>query len=738
MILDDKAITIDEMLQYMETMLCHKYDLKNCPDDLKKYVKSHSKRMNKNKVNYYNFICSFDIEDTNLYHYERNEKTGKDEVVADGSTMYVWQFGFQGKVCLGRTWEEFKDFMDRVSALFSTDTTNRLVIWVHNLAHEWAFIYKKFIWLDIFAKDVRKPIRACTYEGLEFRCSYALAGASLGFVGEKMLTRHNVKKGGDFDYTKLRGSNTSLTDEEIGYCVNDCTVLMAYIDEVLEDENTDMAHVRMTKTGMVRNYMKKICVLSKFSSGYKATINELTLEKQEYKYLRQAFQGGITHANIHTVQQTIENVDSFDLTSSYPTVLCSELYPMSKGMKSKRDFKDYEMIDLINRKYLAVFAVKFTNLEATVTSENIISESKCFKSKGIISNNGRVMAADEVTLIITNVDLMNYARFYKWDDAEIYNVIIYRADYLPKQFIWGILDLYKKKTELKDTDEVALYNMAKSQINSVFGDSCTDPVYSKIVFENGRWFCFDGDIEESLKVYNENKTRYNFYAWGVFCTAYARYNLCSAIKSIDETCKQLGVASDYHYSDTDSCKFSNLNRHIDFFNDYNKKIIEKVEACLKYRNIDVEMAKPKTVFGVEKPLGVWDHETKGNPYLRFKTLGAKRYMYECKEKDGSIGLHITVAGVNKKMGAKFLSEIGNDSFESFDFGLNVDAEHSGRLTAHYFDDDLVGTFIDYQGNVCPYHEQSCVCLCPSEFSIKHNSLYEQLITVCKNESGVIA
>lgn len=51
-------------------------------------------------------------------------------------------------------------------------------------------------------------------------------------------------------------------------------------------------------------------------------------------------------------------------------------------------------------------------------------------------------------------------------------------------------------------------------------------------------------------------------------------------------------------------------------------------------------------------MGVWEKE---GDYPRFKTLGAKKYVYEDEKKN----LHITIAGVNKREGAKELGSIEN-------------------------------------------------------------------------------
>ena len=65
---------------------------------------------------------------------------------------------------------------------------------------------------------------------------------------------------GDLNYNLLRGTTTPLTDKELKYCFNDVIGLTAYICEVLENEKVNLAHIRLTKTGQVRNYCFNHCL----------------------------------------------------------------------------------------------------------------------------------------------------------------------------------------------------------------------------------------------------------------------------------------------------------------------------------------------------------------------------------------------------------------------------------------------------------------------------------------------
>ena len=60
--------------------------------------------------------------------------------------------------------------------------------------------------------------------------------------------------------------------------------------------------------------------------------------------LKQGFMGGFTHSNVRYNAITLNNVDSYDFNSSYPAVMVSEKFPLSRPIKveitSKEEFED--------------------------------------------------------------------------------------------------------------------------------------------------------------------------------------------------------------------------------------------------------------------------------------------------------------------------------------------------------------------------------------------------------------
>ena len=227
------------------------------------------------RLKYFNVPCAFDIETTSFSAREENTYF---------ATMYEWTFGIFGLVIIGRTWDEFITMLKRLKRILNLDNEKRVVIYVHNLSFEFQFMRKWLKWTKVFSIDNRKPVYAISDLGFEFRCSYILSGYPLKHLGEN-LSKYNIRKmTGDLDYTKTRHALTPLTDKEIGYCVNDVKVVMAYIFDEIE-LNDGIAKIPLTKTSYARNYCRQKCFAN---STYRAYIRDLTLTPSEFLQLKNA------------------------------------------------------------------------------------------------------------------------------------------------------------------------------------------------------------------------------------------------------------------------------------------------------------------------------------------------------------------------------------------------------------------------------------------------------------------
>lgn len=685
------------------------------------------------------YIDSFYQELNHLYPYEFSDeitneydqlrkiidvfnqnRPDKDYTVRVG-LMYVWQLAINGSVIIGRTWEEFIQVCKAIAEFNHLEKNKRVIIWVHSLAFEMQFIKELFTWTKVFAISNRKPIYAINDMNIEFRCSYILSGYNLATLANNLLKYKIRKLVGDLDYDLPRHEETPISEQEIKYCINDVLIVSAFIQEEII-RNKSITNIPLTATGYARKYVKRNCLNKYNYHKYHNFISGLRLTPAEYNLLRSAFQGGFTHASVRWINKTIRGIiDSFDFTSSYPYVLISEMYPVSSGkmveVTSLKEF--YYYLD----KYCCVFDIEFTDLQPKVLNESYIPVYKCTELVNEISNNGRLFGADKCALAITNVDFDIINQCYTWSGIKVNNFMIYQKGYLPREIIDSILTLYEDKTKLKGVaGKEEEYQHAKALLNAIYGMFCMAIDKDVYTFDNIKgWYKDPCDLNKAINKYNKSKQRFSFYPWALFCTAYSRRNLWSGI---------LEFGDDYIYSDTDSIKCINASDHLNYINRYNTLVEQKLNAMCNYYGFDISRCKPKTVKGVEKLIGVWDWETKGESYTAFKTLGAKRYMYEQDE-----DIHITIAGVGKKKGSEYLSSFDNftDPFNLFSEGLTFPAYATGKLTHYYIDDEIDFTMIDYLGNIKECNSLSGVYLEPTEYNLSIDAAYKDFILYMNGE-----
>lgn len=207
-----------------------------------------------------NTIYTFDIETTSYYLLHNKVYAGityKDltqdekDIVIPQTCMYIWMLGINDKVYYGRTWDEFIEFIELIDKYVPEKKT----IFVHNLAFEFQFLKSVFKINNVFARRSHKVIR-CELEdyNIELRCTLNMSNCALEYL-PKLYGLPVEKKVGDLDYTKIRTSNTKLTEKEMGYCEYDCLVVYYYILQELESyERIDK--IPLTNTGHVRRELK--------------------------------------------------------------------------------------------------------------------------------------------------------------------------------------------------------------------------------------------------------------------------------------------------------------------------------------------------------------------------------------------------------------------------------------------------------------------------------------------------
>lgn len=658
------------------------------------------KQKGKHNDEYYeilNIPVSFDIETSSIKLNDGMK----------GAITYALGMSINGHVCIMRTWSQFIDIIDLLKSKLDLDYNKRIVIYVHNLSYEYQFMRTYFKWDEVFCLKERKVLYARTVDGIEFRCSYMLSSLSLAVTANDLHTYRARKMVGDLDYSLIRHNKTPMTKKEKGYLINDVRVVTNYIKEKIEEDG-DITKIQYTKTGYVRKYCKDKCITNNpKKEKYIALMKNLTLEYNEFLYAINAYSGGFTNACDKNValNKPFIKARGFDFTSSYPYCMVALQYPMSKGVKVTIN-NEKHLKSILNENKAVLMHVRFYNL---VIKEGLhghpLSENKCIVCENPIIANGRVVAADIVDTYITDVDYHNIRKFYDYSKMTfIDEAYVYEYGYLPKEIIECVLDFYENKTKLKDVKGKEVeYAFFKSLLNSIYGEMVMNPVRDIIeapeLSDTEDWSKSKADFHKAIDLYNNSKGRYKSYLWGVWITAWARFNVLSGVY---ECCKEdeNGVV-DYIYTDTDSIKIQNYERHKEYFDKYNEKVLNLLKLSADYNNISLERYMPCTIKGKQKPLGVWDDEGE----LAIKALGAKRYI---ARHDGETV--ITVAGVSKKIGSRALEKKfgGIKALEEFKDGLIFDEDMCGKQKVYYTDHVIFGDITDYLGETLYCEEPTSI------------------------------
>lgn len=611
------------------------------------YTKKKGNVINK----YCNDIFVFDIEVTSAWlkngkviGYKKGKSNEYWNELEHIALCYLWQFSFNDVVYYGRELVEFEEVLKDIPEDI------KVIIWVHNLSYEFHFLNNFIEWSSVFARSPHKPMKCICkkYPNVEFRCSYMLTRLSLESWGKQIGFYKDV---GYLDYEKIRTPLTDLTEKEMKYGEDDCLVVYHGIEKYREMYGS-VRDIPLTQTGIVRKVVKDKLMKNK---EYVRFIKKLIPDNaEEYKMLMNVFSGGYTHANrYYSGEVQTGHIEHYDFASSYPSVMVCEKYPMSKWMYVfEKTFPSDD--DMENNAY--IFRMRFTNIKCN-TFNTYIQSSKC-DGHNFKFDNGRVISADELTMYITEQDWLTIRETYTWETCEILEEYECRKEYLPRDFVDYILELYHNKTTLKDVEGMEdLYMQSKQYINSLFGMAVTAIVQPNIEFDGVEWNVKPLTAEyvnkhlTKLKSNREREKRYFLsYSWGCWVTAYARRNLWKCIISCDE---------DVLYCDTDSI-FVLGNKDFTWYND---EVNSKMKKACEIQELDFKKTRPLTPKGIPKPLGIFAAEDTCNEFV---TLGAKRYV---ERRDTDNKLHLTVSGINK--GAV---ELLNDDIENFVDGFNFDKD----------------------------------------------------------------
>ena len=667
------------------------------------------KKIEGKKKKFDNNIYTVDIESTSYIVLDDviypaikyNEIDDKEkERCSKCSLMYIWQFGINDVVYYGRTWDELKSFL----SLINKDIPEKKFLFIHNQAFEFQFMKSVLKFTDVMARKSHK-VMTSFLEDYNFivKCSYFMSNTALENL-PKVFNLPVKKLVGDLDYNLIRTPETPLTDEEMGYCENDILVLYHYILRELETYET-VKNIPTTSTGKVRRELQDI---TRTNFKYKRLVNKsVNTDPHIYNMLMDAFAGGYTHSNYIYTDEILENIDSFDETSAYPYVLVAYPFPSSEFKYCRARTKEE-----LNPNLCYLLRVKFKHVRSKYYN-TFLSMSKCKNIKGGKYDNGRIIEAEELETVLTDVDFYFYLDAYKLE-YEILECYWANKRLLPKTFINFVLDKYVAKTKLKNVEGKEVeYSKEKNKFNSLYGMSVTNTIRDEVQYNTdlGTWEeipLSNKDIEDKLK--KEKNKGFLSFAWGVWVTAYARDNLLRRVLELDDYVV---------YCDTDSCKLTDgYDKNI--FIKYNESVVERLHNVSDTLGIDFNRFSPEDIKGISHTLGVFESETdKGrvHTYDRFITQGDKKYAVEIDNK-----IKITVAGVPKKAGATL------EKLEDFKDDYVFKFEDTNKLLIVYVEDQKERDVTDYLGNTYRATDKTGCCLLPTTYVLGKSLEYANLIS----------
>lgn len=685
----------------------------------------------RDNIFYYNLVCSFDIETTTI------------DIDKPFAFMYQWQMAIEDYVFMGKTWEEFQDFLNKLHAVFNINIQEHetvingktekilegrsLVFYVFNLQFE-------FMFCQHFIGELVSPLFTNIYEplilpcanGISFRCAYRLTNKSL-----EVFTKGfpHAKLAGDLDYKALRtpvlnDPKNGLTDLELAYCFNDVKGLNEALRDRLEkDKQYNIATIPLTSTG----YVRKDCMHSmRKDPKCRAKFLDLKLTPHLYELCRKAFRGGNTHANAAFSGRTVGTGPEFnhietglihhkDITSSYPAQILTKPFPRTPFtyvkewacMKVDPDYMDkfkknlddissrwciLFSIRLIGVKYIADCGVPYIATAKTITRTQDETE--------ILEDNGRIYEAPYIKLACTEIDLKLILEQYSIEEIHIIEAWKSKKAPLPYELRRVCLDYYKRKTLLKGSEdptgaEQYEYNRCKELLNAIYGLLCTRIDRVQYEYDHGNFTEVIRPLPEMLEEFYDSDSSFLPYQYAIWVTSWARYEL-------DRGCKICGP--DLLYTDTDSVFY--IGDHEKEFEELNNQI-----AAEAYKVGAVAANKA----GKEFPIGVWssEHDAKF-----FRTLGAKKYLLSY---DGKT-IESTISGVSKDIGKEFFTKHGFDAFNN-DTVIPV----SGKVSAHYNND--LPHYIEINGT--RILTASNVALIEAPYTVKVTTSYKEFISLIR-------
>lgn len=656
---------------------------------------------------YCKYIAAFDIE-TSRYKVEENKEI---------AFMYIWQMAIEDVVVYGRTWDEFRNFLAVLAEELNLTEKHKLLVYVHNQKFDFSFFKSEVnISEENFLSKSKSDVIKCVVESyFEFRDSLCYTERSLEQIGELI----GIPKLSSYDYDRVRLPETPLTDEELQYCENDVKILVKFFrNEVESKYHGYICSLPYTATQKVKQIIRK----NYRNDAYKpyAWSHKMTQSKEDklrLDMLRKSYWGAFSFINPLYNGRVLNDVHSIDIDSAYPAAMLFQKFPDTKFQSCKLPENARELLKSSD-KIAYIIVCKIKGLKNKYPNMGYLPFYKRrdweLLPSSIRSECGKIMtSANEMLIVITEVDLEVLYELYEFEELRIFNVYSSKKRYLPKYIINTIMELYGNKKAAKiqlnqikkkrkpTPEEEYNYNLIKTYLNRVYGIFVQDPIPVRYAYNEK-----ENEVLKTDTVELSGFSEVVMYQWGVWVTAYARRNIIHLMKKIAVT-EDGKYQDNILYVDTDCIKYkpkhaADSTRINNIINDFNADVKHQVEKIF-WGDHDI--------YHQLEGIGTLDKEM----YDRYKQLGLKRYCYETPD----TRLVIKLAGLSSK-NQYFDGKTNDECFESFNPELNIPAEISGGLECLHVNFEKHCSFrvTDYMGESTEISVKSFALLRPVPFKFE--------------------
>ena len=687
--------------------------------------------------------------------------------------MYLWCMAIDDLIVYGRTADDLRMWLDRLRQAMDLSVDYRMVVYIHNAKYDLYFL-KDYLNLggtskDPFISRSRYQILQCVMEWeYEVRDSAVFAEMPLWMMGEAVGLPKLQE-----DHAQIRTPDTPLTEHDLLYCARDAHILTVYYRRQAALYGS-IGKVPLTATGTVRlKISQNFGAVCKDDRGLKRMIwawqlkttgsirsgreTEKAIKQAErdritLDLLRRAFFGGYCYVSDYWRGSTIRpcedhnGVVAADMDSCYSYQMIAKQYPIGRWspIPPPKD-KAEEMQMRTGRGRFARKALlircRIKGLEARISDLGIYPAwiRHPIKADGTKtrSDSSRIISADYLEIVITDVDYRQLHRWYTAESVQIVNVLAATYGYLPSYIIDTIVMLYadkkaakaeikKKRAEHTATlaDEIN-YMRIKTRSSRLYGVFVQDPLRQQWVWDDATHKVLPAGIQESVT------QQYNpvMYQWGVWVAAHARDDLLDMCAHIgtDERRKwdQTLVATDtdcVRWVDTDPAKLD----HIRAINARSRRLVRSAISP-SYREQFAQRHHIQIPADILDGLGEWDIER----YRAYKHIGIKQYGYI--DEDGEF--RAVVAGLPrsdwrtmpdgtcKQCGMSYFDrfESADDKLAALSDDLIIPKEHTKILRTRHIEVPLQDhkeiTVTDCTGEQRTVQIKSSIVLEPVEYRI---------------------